>query len=107
MSKTLPVPELRLHIAIEVVGRLRLAQETRSLLCEELSLITFLLDQIFLLKEVVQLQGGMVPPLEAELLGQNQIASFECSKTFKAELGSSDDGVDSGASSPPTVATDL
>jgi hypothetical protein len=71
MSKTLPVPELRLHIAIEVVGRLRLVQETRSLLCEELSLITFLLDQIFLLKEVVQLQGGMVPPLEAEFLGQN------------------------------------
>jgi hypothetical protein len=54
--------ELRLHIAIEVVGRLRLVQETRSLLSEELSLVAFLLDQIFLLKELVQQQGGMIPP---------------------------------------------
>jgi hypothetical protein len=75
MSKTLPTLELRLHIAIEVIGRLHLAQETRSLSCEEHSLIAFLLDQILLLKEVVQHQGGMVPPFVEELLGWNQITS--------------------------------
>jgi hypothetical protein len=46
-----------------------LAQEMRSLSCKELSLIAFLLDQIFLLKEVVRQQGGMVPPLVLQLLG--------------------------------------
>jgi hypothetical protein len=49
----------------------------------------------------------MVPPLAAELLEQNQIASSECSKTSKAESGSSTDEVHSGASSPPVVATEL
>jgi hypothetical protein len=103
------VPELRLHIIIEVVGHLCLAQETRSQSCEELSLIAFLLDQISLLKEVVQQQGGMVPPFVAELLGKNQIAlplgmaSSECSETSKVELGSSDSGADRDASLPLEV----
>jgi hypothetical protein len=48
-----PSPELHVHIVIEVVYRLRMAQETRSLVDEELSLIDFLLDQIVLLKEMV------------------------------------------------------
>jgi hypothetical protein len=54
VEDSLPASELRLHISIEVVGRLRLVQETRSLSGEKLSLIAFLLDQIFLLKEVMQ-----------------------------------------------------
>jgi hypothetical protein len=44
VEDSLPTPEILLHIAIEVVGRLRLAQETRSLSDEELSLVDFLLD---------------------------------------------------------------
>jgi hypothetical protein len=44
VEDSLPTPEILLHIAIEVVGRLRLAQETRSLFDEELSLVDFLLD---------------------------------------------------------------
>jgi hypothetical protein len=44
VEDSLPALELCLHIAIEVIGRLHLAQETRSLSCEELSLIAFLLD---------------------------------------------------------------
>jgi hypothetical protein len=39
----LPSSELRLHIAIEVVCHLRMVQETRSLVDEELSLFVFLL----------------------------------------------------------------
>jgi hypothetical protein len=35
----LPTPEIRLDIAIEVVGRLRLVQETRSLSDDKLYLI--------------------------------------------------------------------
>jgi hypothetical protein len=42
--------EIRLHIAIEVVGHLRMAYEMRSLSDDELSLVDFLLDQITLLK---------------------------------------------------------
>jgi hypothetical protein len=45
VEDSLPMPELRLHIAIEVLGRLRLVQETRSLSSEELSLIAFLLTR--------------------------------------------------------------
>jgi hypothetical protein len=47
-------PELHLHIAIEVVGRLRLTQKMISLSSKELSLVAFLFDKIFLLKEIVQ-----------------------------------------------------
>jgi hypothetical protein len=61
VEDSLPAPELRLHISIEVVGRLRLVQETRSLSGEKLSLIAFLLNQIFLLKEVMQQQGVWFP----------------------------------------------
>jgi hypothetical protein len=55
----------------------------------------------------------MVPPFVVELLGQNQItspfgmASSECLEMSKAGSGSSDGGVDSGASPPPTVAVEL
>jgi hypothetical protein len=50
---SLSTPEIRLHIAIEEVCHLKMAQETRSLSIEELSLVDFLLDQILSLKEVV------------------------------------------------------
>jgi hypothetical protein len=43
---TLPTPEIRLHIVINVVSRLNAVEEARSLLVEELSLREFLLDQI-------------------------------------------------------------
>jgi hypothetical protein len=41
---SLPTVEIRLHIAIEVVGHLKMAHEMRSLSVEELSLVDFLLD---------------------------------------------------------------
>jgi hypothetical protein len=66
--------ELHLHIAIEVISRLRMVQESRSLLDEELSLIDFLLDQMVLLKEMVLQQGGVVPSIALELLLQKQAA---------------------------------
>jgi hypothetical protein len=49
----------------------------------------------------------MVPPLAVELLERNQITSSKCSKTSKAESGSSSDEVHSGACSPPAVAVKL
>jgi hypothetical protein len=113
VEDSLPAPELRLHIAFEVIGRLRLAQKVRSLSSEELSLVAFLLDQIFLLKEIVQQQGGVVPSIMAELLGQNQtalplgLATSEISETSKAGSGSSGDGADSGASLSLAVAVEI
>jgi hypothetical protein len=71
VEDSLPALELHLHIAIELIGHLCWVQEMMSLSCKELSLIAFLLDQNFLLKEVVQKEGGMVPPLVAKLLGHN------------------------------------
>jgi hypothetical protein len=70
---SLPTPVIHLHIAIEVIGRLRLAQEMRSLSDKEFSLVDFLLDQISLLKEVVEQQGGGVPLIVTELLGNRQV----------------------------------
>jgi hypothetical protein len=90
-----------------------LAQKARSLSSEELSLVDFLLDQIFLFRVIVQQQGGGVPPIVAELLGWNQTtlplgpATSECSETSKAEPGSSDGGADGGASSPLAVAVEI
>jgi hypothetical protein len=74
VEDSLPTPEIRLHITIEVIGRLCLAQAMRPLYNEELSLADFLLDQISLLKEVVAQQGGEVPLIVAKLLGNMQIA---------------------------------
>jgi hypothetical protein len=65
---SLPTPEIRMHIAIEVICYLKMAQEMRSLSLEELSLIDFLLDQIVLLKEVVAQQGGLIPQIISEFL---------------------------------------
>jgi hypothetical protein len=45
-----------------------MAQETRSLLDEELSLVDFLLDQIILLRETVVHHGGMVPLIITECM---------------------------------------
>jgi hypothetical protein len=46
---SLPMPEIRLHIVINVVSRLNAAEETRSLSVEEVSLHEFLLNQIIFL----------------------------------------------------------
>jgi hypothetical protein len=73
VEDSLPTPVIHLHIAIEVIGRLRLAQEMRSLSDKEFSLVDFLLDQISLLKEVVEQQGGGVPLIVTELLGNRQV----------------------------------
>jgi hypothetical protein len=113
VEDSLPAPKLCLHLAFEVVGRLRLAQKARSLSSEELSLVDFLLDQNFLFRVIVQQQGGGVPPIVAELLGWNQTtlplgpATSECSETSKAEPGSSGGGADGGASSPLAVAVEI
>jgi hypothetical protein len=71
---SLSMPEIRLHIAIEEVCHLKMAQETRSLSIEELSLVDFLLDQILSLKEVVAQHGGVVPHIVSELLCHKQVA---------------------------------
>jgi hypothetical protein len=70
----LPSPELHLHIVIEVMSRLRMAQESRSLVYEEMPLIYFLLDQMVLMKEMVLQQGSVVPSIALELLLQKQAA---------------------------------
>jgi hypothetical protein len=67
----LPSPKLRLHIAIEVISYFWMAQESRSLVDEELPLIDFLLDQMVLLKEMVL--WGVVPSIALELLLQRQV----------------------------------
>jgi hypothetical protein len=48
---SLPMPEIRLHIAINVVSHLNAAEEARSLSIEEPSLREFLLDQILVLQK--------------------------------------------------------
>jgi hypothetical protein len=70
---SLPTPEIRMHIAIEVVCLLRLAQETRSLSDEEFSLVEFLLHQIAL-KEVVAQQVGVVPLIFMKIVGHKQVS---------------------------------
>jgi hypothetical protein len=62
VEDSLPTPKIHQHIAIEVVGRLHLAQESRSLSDDELSLVDFLLEQITLPKEVVAHHDGEVSP---------------------------------------------
>jgi hypothetical protein len=49
------VPEIQLHIAINVVSQLNLVEEARSLSVMEQSLREFLLDQILLLQESLEL----------------------------------------------------
>jgi hypothetical protein len=50
---SLPSIEIQLHIVIEVVSRLKMTQEMRSLSVKEHLLVDFLLDQILLLKVIV------------------------------------------------------
>jgi hypothetical protein len=47
-----------------------MAQESRSLVYEEMPLIYFLLDQMVLMKEMVLQQGSVVPSIALELLLQ-------------------------------------
>jgi hypothetical protein len=69
----LPSLNLRLHIAIKVINRLQMVQESQLLMDEEMSLIDFLLDQIVLLNETVLQQGGMVPSIALEFLLQKKL----------------------------------
>jgi hypothetical protein len=52
---------------------LKMAQEMRLLLVEELLLVDFLLNQILSLKEVVVQHGGVIPRIIRELLGHKQV----------------------------------
>ncbi|TVU44407.1 hypothetical protein EJB05_03847, partial [Eragrostis curvula] len=61
-SDCLLTPEIQLEIAIEVVYRLDMAEETRSLSLQEQSLREFLLDQIANLQEVVGAHDDKIPP---------------------------------------------
>jgi hypothetical protein len=47
-----------------------MAQESRSLVYEEMPLIYFLLDQMVLMKEMVLQHGSVVPSIALELLLQ-------------------------------------
>jgi hypothetical protein len=64
---SLPAPEIRLHIAINVVSRHNAMEEFRSLSAEELSLSEYLLDQMLLLQD--SLESCLVPRVIKELLG--------------------------------------
>jgi hypothetical protein len=68
---SLPTPEIWVHIAINVVSRLNKVEKFRSLLGEELSLREFLLDQILLLQESLEL--FLVPRVIKELLGSKLV----------------------------------
>jgi hypothetical protein len=46
---SLSMPEIRLHIAINVISSLNVTEEFRSLLVHEILLCEFLLDQMLLL----------------------------------------------------------
>jgi hypothetical protein len=52
-----PPSEIQLHIVVEVISRLKMAQQMKSLLVDEHLLVDFLLDQILLLKVIVAQQG--------------------------------------------------
>jgi hypothetical protein len=51
---SLSMPEIRLHITINVISHLNAVEETRSLMVEEVSLREFLLDQILFLQEFLE-----------------------------------------------------
>jgi hypothetical protein len=68
----LPTPEIRVHIAINIVSHLNAAEEFRSLPGEELLLHEFLLDQILLLRE--SLEPCLVPRVVEELLGTKLVS---------------------------------
>jgi hypothetical protein len=55
VEESLPMLEIRLQITINIVSRLNAAEETRSLSIKEVSLWEFLLDQILLLQESLEL----------------------------------------------------
>jgi hypothetical protein len=69
---SLSTSEIRLHIDINVVSRLNVAEKFRSLSGEELSLREFFLDQILLLEE--SLESCLVPRVVEELLGSKLVA---------------------------------
>jgi hypothetical protein len=77
-DNSLPTPVVRLHIAIELICRFKLAQ---VLSVQELSRVDFLLDQLLSLKEVVAQLGGVVPHIGSELLGHKQVALLMCLAT--------------------------
>jgi hypothetical protein len=52
-SGCLSMPEIKLHVAINVVSHLNVAEEARSLSVKDHSLREFLLDQIFLVSTQV------------------------------------------------------
>jgi hypothetical protein len=65
---SLLTPKIRLHITINVVSRLNAAEEARSLSVEELSLHEFLLDEILIFQELLEL--SLVPRIVDELLAR-------------------------------------
>jgi hypothetical protein len=69
---SLPTSEIWLHIAINVVSRLNVMEEFRSLSAEELSLREFLLDQLLLLQD--SLEPCLVPRVVKDLLGTKLVA---------------------------------
>jgi hypothetical protein len=52
-DNSLPTPKIWMHIAVEVVSLLKMAQQMMSLSVEEHLLVDFLLDHILMLKVVV------------------------------------------------------
>jgi hypothetical protein len=69
---SLPASEIRLHIAINVMSRLNAMEEFRSLSVEELLLREFLLNQMLLLQDSLEL--CLVPCVVKELLGATLVA---------------------------------
>jgi hypothetical protein len=76
----LPLPEIRLHIIINVVSCLNTAEEAKSLSVMELLLHEFLLDQILFLQK--SLESWLVPCIVEELLGHVRVAAPPLGKDF-------------------------
>jgi hypothetical protein len=69
----LPMPEIQLHIAINVVSSLNAVEEARLLWVEEQSLCEFLMDQILFLHEI--LEPWLVPHIIKDLHSREMVAS--------------------------------
>jgi hypothetical protein len=70
---SLPILEIRLHIVINIVSRLNVAEEARSLSVKKVSLCKFLLDQILFLQE--SLEPSLVPCIIEALLGRELVVA--------------------------------
>jgi hypothetical protein len=66
------MPEIQLHIVINVVSRFNVVEEARFLSVEDQSICVFLMDQILFLHEILEL--WLVPHIIKDLLDREMVA---------------------------------